>query len=89
MASPRATDDCYEKSGFYRERWDAAGVNPDKISSLDDLRRIPVLRKQELRIEQAEHPPFGRYLCVPRSDVLRVHGTSGNHWEAHCLRYEP
>jgi phenylacetate-CoA ligase len=68
---------CYEKSEFYRERWDAAGVNPGKISSLDDLRRIPVLRKQELRIEQAEHPPFGRYLCVPRNDVLRVHGTSG------------
>jgi phenylacetate-CoA ligase len=68
---------CYEKSGFYRERWDAAGVDPGKISSLDDFRRIPLLRKQELRIEQTEHPPFGRYLCVPRNDVLRVHGTSG------------
>jgi phenylacetate-CoA ligase len=68
---------CYERSAFYRERWDAAGVDVAKISSLDDLRRLPVLRKQELRTEQAAHPPFGRYLCVPRDDVLRVHGTSG------------
>jgi phenylacetate-CoA ligase len=68
---------CYEKSAFYREKWDAVGVDPSKISSLDDLRLLPILRKQDLRIEQAENPPFGRYLCVPPSDVLRVHGTSG------------
>jgi phenylacetate-CoA ligase len=68
---------CYVKSAFYRERWDAAGVDPAKISSLDELRQVPVLRKEQLRAEQAEHPPFGRYLCVPRDDVLRVHGTSG------------
>jgi phenylacetate-CoA ligase len=68
---------CYENSGFYREKWDAAGVDPSCISSLDDLRRLPLLRKHELRTEQAEHPPFGRYLCVPRSEVLRIHGTSG------------
>lgn len=68
---------CYRNSGFYREKWDAAGADPGTISSLDDLRRIPVLRKQDLRTEQARHAPFGRYLCVPREDVLRVHGTSG------------
>jgi phenylacetate-CoA ligase len=67
----------YAKSGFYREKWDAAGIDVGKVSSLDDLRRFPLLRKQELRIEQAEHPPFGRYLCVPGEDVLRIHGTSG------------
>ncbi len=70
-------DYCYENSGFYREKWDAVGVDPGKVSSLDDLRRFPLLRKQELRTEQAEHPPFGRYLCVPREEVLRIHGTSG------------
>lgn len=68
---------CYDKSAFYRDKWDTAGVDPGAISSLDDLRRFPILRKQELRTEQAEHPPFGRYLCVHRDDVLRVHGTSG------------
>lgn len=68
---------CHQRSGFYRDKWDAAGVDLAKVSSLDDLRRIPVLRKGELRREQAEYPPFGRYLCVPRKDVVRIHGTSG------------
>jgi phenylacetate-CoA ligase len=68
---------CYERSGFYREKWDAAGFDPGKMTSLADIRRIPLLRKAELRSEQADHPPFGRDLCVPREEVLRIHGTSG------------
>jgi phenylacetate-CoA ligase len=68
---------CYEKSAFYREKWDAAGFDPRAISSLADLRRAPLLRKHELRAEQAAHPPFGRYLCVGREEVARIHGTSG------------
>jgi phenylacetate-coenzyme A ligase PaaK-like adenylate-forming protein len=57
--------------------WDAAGVHPSRIPSLDDLRRLPLLRKQELRSEQSDPPPFGRYLCAPRENALRIHGTSG------------
>lgn len=70
-------DYCYAKSAFYREKWESAGFDPSRIASLDDLRRIPVLRKQELRSEQTDYPPFGRYLCVPRGEVFRIHGTSG------------
>jgi phenylacetate-CoA ligase len=36
-----------------------------------------VVTKEELRRAQAEHPPFGDYLCVPQREVMRVHGTSG------------
>ncbi|GEL26909.1 coenzyme F390 synthetase [Pseudonocardia sulfidoxydans NBRC 16205] len=68
---------CASNSDFYRGRWAAAGIDPGSISSLDDIRRVPILRKEELRTEQTEHPPFGRYLCIPRDKVLRIHGTSG------------
>lgn len=68
---------CYERSAFYRERWDAAGADPRRVTSLKDLRRFPLLRKADVRAEQAAHPPFGRYLCVDRADVARIHGTSG------------
>jgi len=68
---------CYRTSGFYRSKWDAAGVDPTTIASLADLRRLPLLRKAELRAEQVQYPPFGRYLCVDPSQVLRIHGTSG------------
>src|SRR6266851_2868079 len=68
---------CHKASAFYRERWDAAGFDPTTLRTLADIRRIPLLRKADLRAEQAAHPPFGRYLCVDRSEVARIHGTSG------------
>ena len=52
---------CHRESEFYRERLDAAGVGPDSIRNLGDLRKIPFVTKQELRDEQQAHPPFGRY----------------------------
>jgi phenylacetate-CoA ligase len=67
----------YTHSDFYRQKWDRAGVDLDRIQTLDDLRRIPLLRKEEIRAEQAEFPPFGRYLCVPRDQVARSCSTPG------------
>ena len=62
----------YERIGLYRERFDEAGVEPDQIRSLDDLRRLPFTRKSDLR----DHYPFGLF-AVPREDVARIHGSSG------------
>jgi phenylacetate-CoA ligase len=62
---------------FYQRKWAAAGISPQDIRSLEDFEQVPVVTKEELRRAQAEHPPFGDYLCVPQSDVVRVHGTSG------------
>lgn len=67
----------WERSPFYRRKWEAAGVSPDTLRSLDDLARFPVVTKAELREAQAAHPPFGDYVCVEASEVARVHGTSG------------
>ena len=39
----------YERSSFYRRKWEAAGVWPDTLRTLDDLSRFPVVTKQELR----------------------------------------
>jgi len=68
---------CYHLSPFYRERLDKAGVRPDDIKSLDDIRRIPVVTKQELRAEQQEHPPFGRYMVADKSDWGELHPSTG------------
>jgi phenylacetate-CoA ligase len=67
----------YERSPFYRRKWQAAGVGPWTLESLDDLNRFPVVTKTELRADQAAHPPFGSYLCIERDQVARIHGTSG------------
>src|SRR5699024_8736870 len=67
----------YRHAPFYRRKWDAAGIHPDHIRSLEDFERVPVVTKQELQQSQAEHPPFGDYLCVPDSEIFHIHGTSG------------
>jgi phenylacetate-coenzyme A ligase PaaK-like adenylate-forming protein len=67
----------WEKSPFYRRKWEAAGVSPDTLGSLADLARFPVVQKAELRAAQAAQPPFGDYLCIEPHQVARIHGTSG------------
>ncbi len=67
----------YEKAPFYRRKWAAAGIHPDRIRSLEDFERVPPVTKPELRESQAANPPFGDYLCVPESEIHHIHGTSG------------
>jgi phenylacetate-CoA ligase len=55
---------------LYRER--LADVEPADIGSLDDLRRLPLTRKDDLR----DTYPFGM-LAVPRAQLARIHCSSG------------
>ena len=68
---------CWDGSEFYRERLRAAGLEPDDIHTLDDLRRIPVVTKQVLRDEQLAHPPFGRYAVAPAETWRELHPSTG------------
>jgi phenylacetate-coenzyme A ligase PaaK-like adenylate-forming protein len=67
----------HERSPFYQRKWGAAGLELGDIKTLEDFERVPVVTKEELRLEQATNPPFGEYLCIPEHEVARVHGTSG------------
>ena len=67
----------YQHAPFYRRKWDEAGFHPDKLKSLEDFERVPVVQKKDLREAQARAEPFGDYLCIPESDVFHIHGTSG------------
>lgn len=65
------------RSPFYRRKWSAAGLEPGDITSFDAFEKVPVLRKEELRADQAAHEPFGDYLCVDPLEVAHINGTSG------------
>ena len=67
----------WEMSPFYREKWRDAGVEPEAIRTWEDYAQVPVVRKDEIRVDQAKHEPFGSYLCVDPSEVKHVNGTSG------------
>jgi phenylacetate-CoA ligase len=62
----------YTNIDHYTRAFDAAGVHPDDVTSLDDLARLPVLVKDDLR----DAYPFGMF-AVPREDLVRVHASSG------------
>jgi phenylacetate-CoA ligase len=62
----------YGRVPFYRQSFDRAGVRPEQIRTLDDLRRLPWTRKSDLR----DHYPFGLF-AVARDEVVRVHASSG------------
>ena len=62
----------YESVPHYRHAFDAAGVHPDQLSTLQDLARFPFTTKADLR----ENYPYGMF-AVPRERVARVHASSG------------
>jgi phenylacetate-CoA ligase len=66
----------HANSPFYRKKLKGAAVKPEQIRTLVDLKRLPFTTKDELKQDQADHPPWGTLLAVPFEDVLRVHMTS-------------
>ena len=68
---------CCEKSAFYKEKFDKAGIRPEDINSVSDITKLPVVTKQELREEQEKYPPYGRYAVSPPEDWREIHPTTG------------
>ncbi|HAJ28033.1 MAG TPA: phenylacetate--CoA ligase, partial [Syntrophus sp. (in: bacteria)] len=62
----------YHTVGFYRRSFDEAGVKPEDLKTLGDLKRFPFTTKQDLR----DGYPFGLF-AVPMSNVVRLHASSG------------
>jgi phenylacetate-CoA ligase len=65
----------YENSPFYRRRFREAGVTPDDLKTLDDLRKFPFTTKDDLR--NYGYPYGGEFLTVPLEELVGWHMTSG------------
>jgi phenylacetate-CoA ligase len=62
----------YDNVAHYRKAFDAKGVAPGDLKSLEDLARFPFTVKTDLR----DNYPFGMF-AVPREQVSRIHASSG------------
>ncbi len=62
----------YDNVPFYREKMIAAGVQPEDIRTIDDLKKLPFSYKQDLR----DTYPFGLF-AAPMEDIVRLHASSG------------
>ena len=67
----------YENVPLYRERFDAAGVTPDDLESLEDIAKFPFVVKQDMR----DNYPFGMF-ARENADVARIHASSGTTGQA-------
>ncbi|CUX48234.1 phenylacetate--CoA ligase family protein [Clostridium sp. C105KSO13] len=62
----------YERVEPYRKKMDAAGVKPEDILTLQDLRKLPFTYKADFR----ENYPDGLF-AVDKKDIVRYHASSG------------
>ena len=60
-----------------KARFDDAGFDLSKVSSLADLSQLPVMKKEELLTLQRENPPFGGFLAVDPKEVSRIYVSPG------------
>ena len=72
----------YSGSSVYKKRLDEAGIGPDSIGSLDDLRKLPFTTSKDLQ----EGYPFP-LLSVPFEKVVRIHASSGTTGKRKVLCY--
>jgi phenylacetate-CoA ligase len=57
---------------WYRERLDENGIEPEDITSLEQLRHLPFTTKADLR----DNYPFGLF-AIPPEECVRIHASSG------------
>ena len=62
----------YEHVGSYRAKCAQAGVQPQDLRTLADLKHFPFTVKDDMRVGY----PFG-LLAVPREQLVRLHASSG------------
>jgi phenylacetate-CoA ligase len=68
----------YDRSAFYRDKLSAAGfASPGVAGGLDDIARLPLTEKPELRATCVPGNPIGTHLCAPASEIVRIYSTSG------------
>ena len=62
----------YKNVPAYRAKMDAAGIKPEDVRTLADLRRLPFTTKQDMR----DNYPYGLF-AVPKKKLRRIHASSG------------
>ena len=78
----RLLDVVLETNPFWQRRLAREGFGREQfarepVQTLEQLRTLPLLSKQELVEDVAAHPPYGSNLTYARSEYIRFHQTSG------------
>ena len=69
----KIVDYAYEYSQFYRSLYDANGFKPADFKSIEDVKKIPVVRRRDLR-----NAPVEQIVTVKNLKDYHLHTTSGS-----------
>ncbi|MBV9245048.1 MAG: phenylacetate--CoA ligase [Methylobacteriaceae bacterium] len=72
----------YERVPHYRQTFAAAGVHPEDLRDLEDIRRFPFTTKEDLR----QNYPFGMF-AAPMDEIVRIHASSGTTGKSTVVGY--
>lgn len=64
---------CYEKNQYFKEKFDAAGVDVASFNGLEDLHKLPFMSKKDFR----DQYPMGM-CCVDQKQIAEMHMSSGS-----------
>lgn len=78
----KAVDRVYHNVEYYRKKMQAVGIEPGDINGVEDISKLPFTTKDDLR----DTYPFG-LLAVPKSEIVRVHASSGTTGKATVVAY--
>jgi phenylacetate-CoA ligase len=67
----------YANSPFHRRNFDKADFKPEQITSLEDIRRIPFMTREDWMDSLVEYPMFGDLPTTDQVNAIRYHLTSG------------
>lgn len=69
---------CTSQSPYYKKAFAEAGVKPDDLKSLEDIKKFPTIDKNVLRERQVAAPDFGDLVCVPEEEIVYISVSSGS-----------
>lgn len=61
----------------FAARLESASLDPSQIQSIQDLDRLPVMRKDDMIEKQSADPPFGGFLACSPGELKRVFQSPG------------
>lgn len=73
----------YEKAPGLKARLDKADIQPSNISSIEDLKNLPILRKDELIELCKVNPPFAGQVTSSSRDLQRIYISPGPIYDPH------
>lgn len=68
----------YDNTIYYKKSFDEAGVKPEDIKTLEDIKKLPFIDKQTERKTQGIGSMVGELCAVPENDIVFISASSGS-----------